>query len=93
MSDETESGFEGESESEDEEWYVEHEIADKSFFDAYRLQEIFHFTAIEKPDELRNEEGEVYDITGLSAVNVVAVMASIINNPNRWKKLQKFFLL
>ncbi len=65
-----------------------HVEACKRFFDTDRLKKIFdEVKEIEKPKELIygiNEIGEVYDITGLSAIQVIAVLTAIINNSEKW---------
>lgn len=42
---------------------------------------------IKKPDELKykkGKDGEVYDITGQSAIDVIATITGIINDPSKW---------
>ena len=65
---------------------------DSLYFAQEKACEIFfqvtHSTEkIKKPDELRYDDGrdgEVYDITGQSAIDVIATIIGIINDPSKW---------
>ena len=62
--------------------YLAQEEACRQFFNAkYPIGET------EKPDELKyknGEDGKVYDITGLCAIEVIATIIKIINDPSKW---------
>ena len=47
----------------------------------------------EKPENTKNFNGPVYDITGFDAENVVALLSDIVNNREQFKTNKTFYLL
>ena len=75
--------------------YTMQSNACKNFFDLDRLLKNFNedIKLTEKPKELQDNLGEVYEITCHSAIKVITVVTAIINDPEKWMEGRMFYFL
>jgi hypothetical protein len=69
----------------------------KTFFNTKRLKDLYENNLEVKPSEVQYKDKKVresYDITGLDALQVIAVIIAIINDPEKWTygKIFYFFI-
>ena len=64
----------------------------KTVFDPKRLKDLYENELKVEPKKVKYDtDGEGYDITGFSALQVIAVMSAIINDSDKWIRDQIFY--